>query len=120
MSGHQWSPLASGNRGQKWRLFRFLPHSKHLHNLIPQMIGGQVEVGVHMGLGHRKAAKAIEVGGVGVVVEGAGYEHVEAAAGRLLADHTAPIRQVVFQDLPVCRGDIKVGRGPQCLKPYLP
>ena len=42
-----------------------------------------MQVGVHAGLEHRDAAQALELGGVGVVVEGAGDEHVKAALGGL-------------------------------------
>ena len=41
-------------------------------------IVGHVQVGVHAGLEHGDAAEFVELGGVGVVVEGAGDEHVEA------------------------------------------
>jgi hypothetical protein len=39
---------------------------------------GHVQVGVHARLQHRDAAELVELGGVGVVVEGAGDQHVEA------------------------------------------
>jgi hypothetical protein len=39
---------------------------------------GHVQIGVHAGLEHGHAAELAELGGVGVVVEGAGHEHVEA------------------------------------------
>jgi hypothetical protein len=38
---------------------------------------GHVQVGVHAGLEHGDAAELVELGGVRVVVEGAGDEHVE-------------------------------------------
>lgn len=44
-------------------------------------IAGHVQVGVHPRLQHRDAAELIELGRMGVVVEGAGYEHVEAGIG---------------------------------------
>ena len=40
-------------------------------------IVGHVQVGVHAGLEHRDAAEFVELGGMGVVIEGAGDEHVE-------------------------------------------
>ena len=42
-----------------------------------------MQVGVHAGLQHRHPPQALELGGVGVVVEGAGDEHVETAVGGL-------------------------------------
>ena len=47
-------------------------------------VGGHAEVAVHPGLEHWNAAKAVEVGRVGVVVRGAGHEHIEAGIGGLL------------------------------------
>jgi hypothetical protein len=44
---------------------------------------GHVQVGVHAGLEHRDAAELVELGGVGVVVEGAGDQHVEAGVAGL-------------------------------------
>ena len=41
-------------------------------------IVGHVQVGVHARLQHRNAAEFGEVGGMGVVIEGAGDEHIEA------------------------------------------
>ena len=40
---------------------------------------GHVEVGVHAGLENRNAAEFVELRGVGVVVEGAGDQHVEVS-----------------------------------------
>ena len=40
-------------------------------------IVGHVQVGVHAGLENGNAAELVEFGGVGVVVEGAGDQHVE-------------------------------------------
>ena len=42
---------------------------------------GHVEVGVHAGLEDRDAAELGELGGVGLVVEGAGDEDVERGVG---------------------------------------
>ena len=42
---------------------------------------GHVQVGVHAGLEDRDAAELVEFGGVGLVVEGAGDEHVETGVG---------------------------------------
>ena len=39
---------------------------------------GHVQIGVHAGLQHGDAAELVELRGVGVVVEGAGDQHVEA------------------------------------------
>ena len=44
---------------------------------------GHVQVGVHARLEHGDAAELVELGGVGVVVEGAGDQHVEAGVARL-------------------------------------
>ena len=44
---------------------------------------GHVQVGVHAGLEHRDAAELVELGGVGLVVEGAGDQHVEAGVAGL-------------------------------------
>jgi hypothetical protein len=44
---------------------------------------GHVQVGVHARLEDGDAAELVELGGVGVVVEGAGDEHVEAGVGGL-------------------------------------
>ena len=44
---------------------------------------GHVQVGVHARLEDRDAAELVELGGVGVVVEGAGDQHVEAGVARL-------------------------------------
>ncbi len=41
-------------------------------------VGGHVEVGVHPGFEDGEPAEFVEVGGAGVVVEGAGDEYVEA------------------------------------------
>ena len=38
---------------------------------------GHVQVGVHARLEHRDAAKLAELGGVGLIVEGAGDQHIE-------------------------------------------
>ena len=46
-------------------------------------VAGHVQVGVHPGLQDRDAAEAVELGGVGVEVEGAGDHHVEAGLGGL-------------------------------------
>ena len=46
-------------------------------------VAAHVQVRVHAGLQHRHAAEALELGGVGVVVEGAGDQHVEAGVARL-------------------------------------
>ena len=50
-------------------------------------VAGHVEVGVHACLQHRDAAEPVELGGVGLVVEGAGDQHVEARVGRLARRH---------------------------------
>ncbi len=42
-----------------------------------------MQVGVHARLEHRDAAELVELGGVGVVVEGAGDQHVEAGVAGL-------------------------------------
>ena len=42
-----------------------------------------MEVGVHSGLEDGNSAEALELGGVGLVVEGAGDEDVESALGGL-------------------------------------
>src|SRR5690606_2190337 len=42
-----------------------------------------VQVGVHAGLEHGNAAELVELGGVGLVVEGAGNQYVEAAVAGL-------------------------------------
>ena len=42
-----------------------------------------MEVGVHARFEHGNAAEALELGGVGFVVEGAGDQHVEGAVGGL-------------------------------------
>ena len=44
---------------------------------------GHVQVGIHAGLEHRNAAELVEFGGVGLVVEGAGDQHVEIGVARL-------------------------------------
>ena len=44
---------------------------------------GHVQVGVHARLEHRDAAELAELGGVRLVVEGAGDQHVEAGIARL-------------------------------------
>ena len=44
---------------------------------------GHVQVGVHARLEHRDAAELVELGGVGLVVEGAGDQHVEAGVAGL-------------------------------------
>ena len=44
---------------------------------------GHVQVGVHAGLEHRDAAELVELGGVRLVVEGAGDQHVETGIARL-------------------------------------
>ena len=44
---------------------------------------GHVQVGVHARLEHGDAAELVELGGVGLVVEGAGDQHVEAGVARL-------------------------------------
>ena len=44
---------------------------------------GHVQVGVHAGLEHGDAAELVELGGVGVVVEGAGDQHIEAGVAGL-------------------------------------
>ena len=43
---------------------------------------GHVQIGVHARLEHRDAPETSEVGGVGVVVEGAGDEQIEASVAR--------------------------------------
>ena len=42
-----------------------------------------MQVGVHPGLEHRDAAELVELRGVGVVVEGAGDQHIEAGIAGL-------------------------------------
>ena len=42
-----------------------------------------MEIGVHARLEHRYFAQSFELGGVGLVVEGAGDEHVEIAVSGL-------------------------------------
>ena len=44
---------------------------------------GHVQVGIHAGLEHRDAAELVELGGVRLVVEGAGDQHVEAGIAGL-------------------------------------
>ena len=44
---------------------------------------GHVQVGVHARLEHRDAAELVELGGVRLVVEGAGDQHVEAGIAGL-------------------------------------
>ena len=44
---------------------------------------GHVQVGVHAGLEHGDAAQLVELGGVRLVVEGAGDEHIETGIARL-------------------------------------
>ena len=44
---------------------------------------GHVQVGVHAGLEHGDAAELAELGGVRLVVEGAGDQHIEAGVARL-------------------------------------
>ena len=44
---------------------------------------GHVQVGVHAGFEHGDAAELVELGGVGLVVEGAGDQHVEAGVAGL-------------------------------------
>ena len=44
---------------------------------------GHVQVGVHARLEHGDAAELVELGGVRLVVEGAGDQHVEAGVARL-------------------------------------
>ena len=44
---------------------------------------GHVQIGVHAGLQHGDAAQLAELGGVGLVVEGAGDQHVEPGVARL-------------------------------------
>jgi hypothetical protein len=46
-------------------------------------VAGHVQVGVHARLQHRDAAELVELGRVGLVVEGAGDEHVEAGVAGL-------------------------------------
>ena len=46
-------------------------------------VAGHVQVGVHARLEHRDAPELLELGGVGVVAEGAGDQHVEAGVGGL-------------------------------------
>ena len=44
---------------------------------------GHVQVGIHAGLEHGDAAQLVELGGVRLVVEGAGDQHIEAGIARL-------------------------------------
>ena len=44
---------------------------------------GHVQVGVHARFQHRDAAEFVELGGMGVVVEGAGDQHIEARVAGL-------------------------------------
>ena len=44
---------------------------------------GHVEVGVHAGLEDRDAAEFVELGGVGLVIEGAGKQNIESGVGGL-------------------------------------
>ena len=44
---------------------------------------GHVQVGVHPRLQHRHPAELVELGGMGIVVEGAGDQDVEAGVSRL-------------------------------------
>ena len=46
-------------------------------------VAAHMQVGVHARLQHRHAAELVELGGVGVEVEGAGDQHVEAGVARL-------------------------------------
>ena len=46
-------------------------------------IAAHMQVGVHPRFQHRHAAELVEFGGRGVVVEGAGDQHVEAGVARL-------------------------------------
>ena len=46
-------------------------------------VAAHVQVGVHARLQHRHAAELVELGGMGVVVEGAGDQHIEAGIARL-------------------------------------
>ena len=51
-------------------------------------VAGHVQVGVHARLEHRDAAELAELGGVSIVVEGAGDQHVEAGVAGLRAAWT--------------------------------
>ena len=46
-------------------------------------VAAHLQVGVHAGFQHRHAAELVELGGMGVVVEGAGDQHVETCVACL-------------------------------------
>ena len=68
--------------GRQDRDIRFAEDDEEVALAGVLQVVGHVEIGVHARLEHRDAAQLVELSGVGLVVEGAGDEHVEPGVAR--------------------------------------